>query len=296
MNDELLDSFYITLLNMLIHYTHSLLLLVILVVILMQISQSFHCRGNIVSRKISLKLHGIDSNKQSDRVHTSIIPQSIHNIYTKKQIENLKNALIFCSSTAFINYPKKQCQAVSGITDSSLLYVDKTENFKILIPEGWVNLPRKQPSVTLSKYQSEDILLVSSNFNEGVSLSVTKTNARRLLKDFEIEWWFGDLNSIQDIGDADLISKLLILQRQNNFDGKIQSATELKSSKIDSQQNLYFDFNTPIADAVMRKSKSKCFYHNNYLYVLWINALGSVFDSDYNMTINEIMSSFEAKV
>lgn len=56
--------------------------------------------------------------------------------------------------------------------------------------------------------------LISHFLLEGASLTVTKVNARKLLKDNDIDWWFAPLTSMGDIGTADLISKLLSLHHQ----------------------------------------------------------------------------------
>ena len=69
---------------------------------------------------------------------------------------------------------------------------------------------------TIAKFQSEQVLLTASTLVEASSLSITRSNAAQLLKDFDIDWWFSPLNSISDVGSAELIAELLILQRQVN--------------------------------------------------------------------------------
>lgn len=64
------------------------------------------------------------------------------------------------------------------------------------------------------------IMLVGSSYSEGSSFSVTRTYASRLLKDFEVEWWFAPLPSLSDLGTADNVAKLLVLQRQGEFEKK----------------------------------------------------------------------------
>jgi len=176
--------------------------------------------------------------------------------------------------------------------DSSSQGIDvQRESFSVQVPAGWTILPRKIPSISFSKYLSEEGLLVASNFNEGASLSVTRSYAQRLLKDFNIDWWFDSINSIDDVGDADLISRLLILQRQANFDGKNPSAsTLLTSKKVDNF--VYFMFTTPLVEGVDRKTTAKVFYEGGFLYVLWISALESVFDNDYSHILTGIQESF----
>jgi hypothetical protein len=96
------------------------------------------------------------------------------------------------------------------------IYVDKDERFAIIIPPSWqTGYARKQPSSsTLGKYQPEEVIFSSLSIAEGASLSVTRTVAARLLKDFDVEWWFAPLESMKDLGSAELIAELLILQRQ----------------------------------------------------------------------------------
>ena len=85
------------------------------------------------------------------------------------------------------------------------------------------------------------MLFTSTNFVEGSSLSITRTNAARLLKDFDIEWWFDSLKEMKDVGTAELIAKLLILQRQGEFEKK-QTASEILSAKITDTNELQFEF------------------------------------------------------
>ena len=97
------------------------------------------------------------------------------------------------------------------------IYKDTTNGFSLLIASGWAIMPRKTPTATMLQYAPEEVLFTGSRFNEGggaSSLSVTRTNAVRLLKDFKVEWWFAPLESMGDLGSADLIAGLLILQRQ----------------------------------------------------------------------------------
>lgn len=120
----------------------------------------------------------------------------------------------FAVATAVITNVLPAAAAV-GTTES--IYKDTTNGFSVLVEPGWSIMPRKTPTPTMLQYASEEVLFTGSRFNEGggaSSLSVTRTNAVRLLKDFEIEWWFAPLNSMADLGSADLIAGLLILQRQ----------------------------------------------------------------------------------
>jgi hypothetical protein len=54
----------------------------------------------------------------------------------------------------------------------------------------------------------------SSLLFTGASITVTRSNAGKLLKDFNIDWWFAPLNSMADVGSPELIARLLSLQHQ----------------------------------------------------------------------------------
>ena len=174
----------------------------------------------------------------------------------------------------------------------SNIFTDKTIGYQIDIPPGWVGLPRSTPTTTLSKYQQEQVLFTANNFAEGVSLSITRTASRRLLKDFNIEWWFASLEKIQDLGTPELLSELLILQRQGNFEKK-DTPSELLTAKFDdSEQACLFEFNTPLAEEVNRKTIAKAYYRGDSLLVVWISALTSVYEGDYSEQLYNLRNTF----
>jgi len=127
----------------------------------------------------------------------------------------------------------------------------------------------------------------------GSSLSITRTNAARLLKDFDIDWWFSPLNTMKDVGTPELIAKLLILQRQGEFEKK-QTTSEIINAKINDDNELTFEFDTPLASSVLRRTIVKSYFKKNILVTIWLSALVSVFDDDgYGTSLNEIRSSFK---
>ena len=54
----------------------------------------------------------------------------------------------------------------------------------------------------------------TSSLFSGASITITRSNAGKLLKDFNIDWWFAPLNSMADVGSPELIAGLLSLQHQ----------------------------------------------------------------------------------
>ena len=120
---------------------------------------------------------------------------------------------------------------------------------------------------------------MASSFAEGSSLSVTRSNAVRLLKDFDIEWWFAPLRALGDMGSAELVAELLVLQRQGEFDKK-ETTSVISNAKITGNV-LEFDFLTPLAQSYNRKTIVKAIFNNNKLDVAWISALTGGVESDY---------------
>ena len=96
-------------------------------------------------------------------------------------------------------------------------YLDKKFKYSIGIPPSLSIMEKATTVPAMAKFQSEQVLMTASTFIEASSLSITRTNAAQLLKDFEIDWWFSPLNSISDVGSAQLVAELLVLQRQVTF-------------------------------------------------------------------------------
>lgn len=146
---------------------------------------------------------------------TSEVPR----ISTNHKMQNLKIPIYvgaLATALASILVVQKPLSAAAADSPEST-YKDSTNGFSLLVEPGWSIMPRKTPTATMLQFQPEEVLFTGSRFNEGggaSSLSVTRTNAARLLKDFDIEWWFAPLSNMGDLGSAELISGLLILQRQ----------------------------------------------------------------------------------
>ena len=154
---------------------------------------------------------------------SSEVPESPKDRADRSCSKNLLGTLL---STALVTatYVKSSAAAVDIAPEST--YKDYANGFSLLVEPGWSVMPRKTPPTTMLQYLSEEVLFTGSRFNEGggaSSLSVTRSNAARLLKDFDVEWWFAPLNSMSDLGSADLIAGLLILQRQGEVCYKVDN-------------------------------------------------------------------------
>lgn len=175
-------------------------------------------------------------------------------------------------------------------------YVDDVNKFSLVIPPSWFITTKKISQPTLAMYLPEESLFIASSFAEASSMSVTKTNAPRLMKDFDVEWWFVPLTKMSDIGPANFISNLLILQRQGEFEKKVTPSEILKAA-IDEQGYLEFEFKTPLnVEGVYRMTIGKGFLRKNELFVVWISALSDVMVGDYGPTLRSISDSFHSTV
>jgi hypothetical protein len=92
-------------------------------------------------------------------------------------------------------------------------YFDKENGFAIDIPVGFSSMPRKKGGGdSLSTGQPVEILLVAQDFLKGASLSIGRSDVPQLLNDFSVPWAGKPINSIADVGTANIVSELLILQ------------------------------------------------------------------------------------
>ncbi len=162
----------------------------------------------------------------------------------------------------------------------------------MLLPPTWIIITKSTPTPSMLKYQIEESLFIASSIAESCSMSITKSNVQRLLKDFEVEWWFAPVDSISDIGSAELITNLLILQRQAAFESRVTPSEVINASIDVTDGSLVFTFDTPLKGST-RRTLGRAFYRNNSLYVLWISSLSNIVDGQYGGTLKQIQSSFK---
>ena len=175
------------------------------------------------------------------------------------------------------------------------VYIDTINKFRIDTPPSFTVQARKVPTPTMLEYVTEESFMIATSFAEGSSLSVTRSNAALLLKDFNVDWWFSPLNSLKDVGNPPLIAQLLILQRQGEFKKKETASQVTESRFSDDGNTLLFEFVTPLAPQVQRKTINKTMLRDGKLYSAWISALTSVFDAEggYGPTLYKLRDSFE---
>ena len=107
------------------------------------------------------------------------------------------------------NLINSDCVHAADVGVDGTFYFDKINQFGLNLPNGFNAMPKKTPTARLMKYQVEESLFVATQFNEGAALSVTRSQVRKLLFDFQIEWWFAPLENIKDVGNAQLIAHFL---------------------------------------------------------------------------------------
>jgi len=239
----------------------------------------------------------ITKSRMQMNLNTDSSPLSFQSLRRGVKLLDLATKATLFSAAMCLGGDKKKLTALaisSSPDGEEKYYYDTVSDFSLLIPSGWTNMPRKAPtSSTMSEFQGEEVQLVASSFVEGASLSITKTNPSRLLKDFDIDWWFAPLNSFGDMGTPLLVAELLVLQRQGDF-LKRQTPSEIKNAVFKENDSvLEFEFSTPLAEEVNRKSLVKaCFVPNKGLQVIWVSALSGVWQGDYADKLASIRDSF----
>lgn len=200
-------------------------------------------------------------------------------------------------STRFKQFENNAIQELSKEDSLNVVYVDKKNGFVLNIPPSWTKLPKSTPTPSMERYQEETVMLVGNSFVEGASLSVTRSQPVRLLKDFNVEWWFAPLNKMGDMGDPEFVARLLILQRQGEFEKKV-TASEIVKASIDGNV-LEFEFVTPLAQEVKRKTVARAIFTPptaafppGRIDIAWISALSGVFDSEYGTKLYGLRESF----
>lgn len=236
-------------------------------------------------------------------------------------VRNLKRVFTITTAVSGVCFLQNKAMAISVEEENKLygvrtfltddgLYTDLDNKFSVSLPAGWVKYPRppvKQLRVNellLKDIKFADTLLAAKNFPEGTILSVTQSDAVRLLKDFNVEWWYAPLSKITDLGPPKLIAELLVEQRelaaQDIGDYERKASLSVISDAVIQGDALYFRVSTPIVNkygeqvgpAVTTDAAVKAFFRDNCLTTLWLQALPSVFEGDYKEDLDEITKSF----
>lgn len=112
-----------------------------------------------------------------------------------------------------LNSGNNPADAFTSSSNVDCNYIDKENGFAINIPVGFSSMPRKKGGGdSLSTGQPVEILLVAQDFLKGASLSIGRSDVPQLLDDFSVPWAGKPINTIADVGTANIVSELLILQ------------------------------------------------------------------------------------
>lgn len=203
------------------------------------------------------------------------------------------------------------------------LYVDEINRFRVSIFPGW-KVTSKPPDSTQravfslnpksAMFKSQEIIFSASNFAEGASMTVIKTDARQMLKDANVEWWFGPLDTLREVGTPSLISELLIEDRisqlkdsspyefgsldrpkrsfndYQNADLKRFDIQELSTNE--NEQSVSFSYVSEIAPLVNSKTLAKAYYRQGKLFVLLVSSLSNVQEGEYGTVLKAIVNSY----
>ena len=172
------------------------------------------------SRSSTLSISRLASKATSDLDHslseTTAVPRRNEDAIVGRD-QFLQSVKVFGSAAslfaAILNQRSAAAEAADVGNDSSRDYVDTKNGFSIVIPVGFSSMPRKKAaSDSLTTGVPVEILLVAQDFLKGASLSVGRSDVPQLLDDFSVPWAGKPINSIADVGTANIVSELLILQ------------------------------------------------------------------------------------
>jgi hypothetical protein len=186
------------------------MLLIIITAAFFVLAQPF--KFNLIARQHhgSISLSNHNRNSENKVPSTSEIPKISNTKMNTKFASSLLSTTASLVMATFVAKP-----AIAATKEGR--YFDSTNGFSLLVEPGWSISKRTTPTATMVQFLAEEVLYTGSRFNEGgsaSSLSVTRTQSLRLLKDFNVDWWFAPINSMKDLGSPELIAGLLILQRQ----------------------------------------------------------------------------------
>lgn len=162
-------------------------------------------------------------------------------------------------------------------------YIDNRNKFSVVVPPNWIVMKTKVPTPTLVQYVLEETLFVANNILDGLSISITLSDVPRLLKDFKIDYWFAPFDSLSNIGKPELIARLLILQRQSEFE-KMETTSVINKAEISEDGRiLMFEFTTPTLGIVRdRETTGITYFRNNKLVTLWVSSSESLSERSSN--------------
>lgn len=236
-------------------------------------------------------------------------PTNYHELYKQRKSKAFEiiSSVIATSSLSLCFSPAKSLASENDLTSTSSIFIDKINKYCVAIPSSFIIMKNIIPKPAISKYSVEETLLTATNFNEFASLSITKTNVPNLLHDFNIDYWFAPFDSISQIGSPELLSKLLILQRQSDFENKksVSVVTKSSFSSVNNNSNsnnevdknvLYFTFKTPTGNngnnGGLRYTAAKAYFKNNNVFVLWVSTSQVGVHEENLQSFDSLLNSF----
>ena len=172
-----------------------------------------------MSRNVNVALLPISNEfSQLDTASHSAIPTLSISGYREYQSAQSYSSLKILGTlslilTTSLQVGPKAVQAAGTSEYTGSKYIDEKNGFLINIPAGFSSMPRKKGGGdSLSTGQPVEILLVAQDFQKGASLSVGRSDVPQLLDDFSVPWAGKPIKTIADVGTANIVSELLILQ------------------------------------------------------------------------------------
>ena len=111
----------------------------------------------------------------SDAASTSSVPSTINSQIQRTVNKSFLSAALLLATTVLSSKPVMAASDREEVT-----YVDNENGFSVLRLPGWSIMPKQPPTVSLQKFQPEDVLFVASSFLEGEFCSFTMLHIQLL--------------------------------------------------------------------------------------------------------------------
>ena len=187
-------------------------------------------------------------------------------------------------------------------------YYDDDGIFRVTYPLKWTTSPRKSKLPLTEGVQGRTgTVLVVGDFKESISVSVTLSNMRSLLRGAGVDG-SGRMDRISDIGQASGVSNLLLMQRDGSLEEK-NPLSRVAEAKITRDNEVEFvaeaivklmrTGTSPTADTIpyapnLRKTLAKSIlYNNGSMVTCWASADEAKWNDDVESTLRAVLDSFE---
>ena len=111
----------------------------------------------------------------SDAASTSSVPTTINGQMQRTVNKSFLSAALLLATTVLSSKP-----VIAASNREEVTYVDNENGFSVLRLPGWSIMPKQPPTLSIQKFQPEDVLFVASSFLEGEFCCLIMLHIQRL--------------------------------------------------------------------------------------------------------------------